>query len=129
MQLGLAYWPQLTFVEVLHKIKEVSNLDTSLIPEYIPPIKYAHEKEEEGYKFELVNTRPIGSNYVLTQYLKSRGILDVAKGYLSEVYYRHKSGAGDRRTFTPLAGKMNMAIGNFPMQRVSKAVLVPKGFL
>jgi len=127
VQLGLAYWPQLTFVEVLHKIKEVSNLDTSLIPEYIPPVKYAHEKEEEGYRFELVNTRPIGSNYVLTQYLKSRGILDVAKGYLSEVYYRHKSGAGDQRTFYAIGWQNEYGNWEFSNAKGFKSSVGAKG--
>lgn len=99
IQLGMAYWPRLSFVEVLHKIQEVNNMDTALIPEYVPPIKYPSQHEEPGYKFELVNTRPLGSNFILTQYLQTRGILDVADGHLHEVYYRHKDKPDDQRTF------------------------------
>lgn len=99
IQLGMAYWPRLSFVEVLHKIKEVNNLDTALIPEYVPPKKYPAQQDEPGYKFEVVNIRPVGSNFILTQYLQSRGILDVAKGHLSEIYYRHRDKLDDQRTF------------------------------
>ncbi len=99
VQLGMAYWPRLSFVEVLHKIREVSNLETALIPEYVPPKKYPTEQEEPSFKFELVKTRPLGSNFILTQYLQSRGILDMAEGHLNEIYYRYRDKPEDQRTF------------------------------
>ena len=99
IQLGMAYWPGLPYVDLLHKISEVCNLDPTLIPEYIPPVKYPTESEVADFRFELVKTKPLGSNFVLTQYLQSRGILDVASPYLKEVYYRDRSKSDDQRTF------------------------------
>lgn len=99
IQLGMAFWPGLPYVDLLHKISEVCNLDPMLIPEYIPPLKYPTESEEAGFRFELVKTKPIGSNFVLTQYLQSRGIIDVASPYLSEIYYQDRSKSDDQRTF------------------------------
>jgi hypothetical protein len=127
VQLGLAYWPQLPFVEVLHKIREVNNMDTSLIPEYRPPEKYVPETEEAGYKFELVNTRPIGSNYVLTQYLKSRGILDVANDHLSEVYYRRTDRSGEQPVFYAIGWQNEHGNWEFSNAKGFKSSIGAKG--
>ncbi len=89
VQLGLAYWPQLSFVEVLNKIKETCDMHVSMIPAY-NPVQYPKESETKGYTFELVRAQPIGKNFVLTKYLESRGILDVADGHLNEIYYRNR---------------------------------------
>ena len=99
VQLGMALWPGTSYVDLLHKISEVCNLDTSLIPDYVPPVKVPILPDVEGYKFELVRTMPSGSNFVLTQYLKSREIYEVSTPYLSEVYYRHRNKSDDQRTF------------------------------
>lgn len=90
VQLGMAYWPELSFVEVLNKISETSGRQLSARPSYQdrPRIKDIQPSEPA---FVLVSTRPVGSNYVLTQYLESRGILDVAKDRMRELYYRHSS--------------------------------------
>lgn len=127
VQLGLAYWPQLSFVEVLHKITEVNNMDVSLIPEYRPPEKYAPEGEKESYKFELVNTRPIGSNYVLTQYLKSRGILEVASDHLSEVYYRRTDKTEDQPTFYAIGWQNEHGNWEFSNAKGFKSSIGAKG--
>ncbi|WP_185218078.1 toprim domain-containing protein [Sphingobacterium mizutaii] len=89
VQLGLAYWPQLSFVEVLGKIKDTCDMQVSTIPAY-KPVKAPTEQEQKGYTFELVRTQPIGRNFVLTKYLEERGILDVANGHLQEIYYRNR---------------------------------------
>ena len=90
VQLGLAYWPELSFVEVLGRIKETCDLQASRLPDY-RPVSYPKETAEKQYAFELVRTQPIGRNFVLTKYLESRGILDVAKGRLHEIYYRNRN--------------------------------------
>lgn len=88
VQLAMAYWPQHSFVEVLGKISEVSGRQLSARPTYSQRSTHAEDRQDKP-AFLLVSTRPIGSNYVLNQYLESRGILDVAEGRLRELYYRH----------------------------------------
>ncbi len=99
IQLGMAYWPGMPYVELLNKISEVCNLDPLLIPNYLPPVKYPVESNNFDYKYELVRTSLVGSNFILRNYLLSRGILDVANGYLHDIYYRHKNDPEDHRTF------------------------------
>lgn len=88
VQLGTAYWPDLSFVEVLNKIQQVCDMDTALIPEYVPPKIYPKDPEKGTYEWGLTNVRELGSNYVLTQYLHSRGLFEIAKSQqVKEVYY------------------------------------------
>lgn len=88
VQLGMAYWPGLPFVEVLNKIQEVCGMDTALLPEYIPPKKYAPDPKKGNFEWNLVSVRELGSNFVLSQYLHSRGLFEIAKSlHVKEVYY------------------------------------------
>lgn len=96
VQLGQAYWPQLSFVEVLNKIKETCEMDVSMIPRYK---RGRYSSESTGYAFELVQIGPIGRNFVLTKYLESRGILDVAENHLHEIYYRNRHKNEDKKVF------------------------------
>lgn len=90
VQLGMAYWPELSYLEVLHKIREVTNLDVSLIPEYIPPKVYPASDKPEHYQWELVRIQGLGHNPKLVDYLQGRGVYEVAKDRAVEVYYRWK---------------------------------------
>jgi len=92
VQLGIAYWPNLSFVEVLNKIQEVCNMDTALIPEYVPPQTYHPDPKKGEYEWSLVNLRDLGGNFILTKYMEGRGLLDVAKDHqVQEVYYKRKN--------------------------------------
>ncbi|MFD1771347.1 toprim domain-containing protein [Sphingobacterium suaedae] len=91
VQLGMAYWPELSFVEVLKKISEVSGIHISPRPSYGSRQDHVKERSADNYAFELVGSRPVGSNFLLTRYLESRGILDVASGRMREVYYRNRN--------------------------------------
>jgi len=77
---GLAYWKNLGFNEVVKKIQEVCSITSTAPRIHRPrkPIKVQHVVEK---------VKPLGAHPAITDYLKSRGVFDVAKFYLSEVYY------------------------------------------
>lgn len=126
VQLGLAYWPQLSFVEVLNKIKETCDMQVSMIPAY-KPVKSASEQEQNGYTFELVRTGPIGRNFVLTKYLEERGILDVAHGHLQEIYYRNRLDNENKNTFYAIGWKNDQDNWEFTNAKGFKSSIGKKG--
>ncbi|PAW95429.1 hypothetical protein CKK33_18750 [Mucilaginibacter sp. MD40] len=77
---GLAYWKNLGFNEVVKKIQQVCLLEQvqHRLPRPRKPMKVHHVVER---------VKPLGVHPAITDYLKSRGVYDVAKFYLSEVYY------------------------------------------
>nr|WP_162988797.1 toprim domain-containing protein [Pedobacter schmidteae] len=86
---GKLFWPVLSFYQMLNKIREVCDL-----PEH--KLQFAEEKNREPrprkaekiQTHELYCTKPLGSNPLLEDYLKSRRIWEAAQGKLSEVYLR-----------------------------------------
>ena len=91
IQLALAYWPDKPFIEVLHNIKDVLNLSPDITRIDSQSNKIL-KNEPTDYAFELVKTKPLGTNFILTKYLESRGIYDVAQEHFKEVYYKnHKN--------------------------------------
>ena len=104
LQLALAYWPEYSFRQVLLKIKDTLGLPLESPLSALPPSRLASLiPKEPDYAFALAYTRPIGSNYLLSRYLKSRGVLQQAKKYMKEIYYRRKGAAQ--------GSKMQFAIG------------------
>lgn len=97
IHLAQLLFPALGFYEILQRIR-----DTFEGASFEPPLTYVpHQRdqrlpEDEEYQFELWEVRPIGSYFPITRYLESRGLLELAEGRLSEVYYRNrkKPGAG-----------------------------------
>jgi len=77
---GLAYWKHLGFNEVVRKIQEVC-LIAPAEPRVLRP-----RKPVKVYQV-VEKVKPLGVHPAITDYLKSRGVFDVAKFYLSEVYY------------------------------------------
>ncbi|RZJ92794.1 MAG: hypothetical protein EOO20_00315 [Chryseobacterium sp.] len=98
VQLGMALWPKLPFVEVLEKIQQVSGLDIAMIPEYVSPKKY-YEKENQDFGYDVVRIMPPDNNFILSRYLENRGIKELADGRLSTIYYRNNKDLEDERTF------------------------------
>ena len=88
IKLALAYWPELSFKEVLLEMRNTLNILPSVSLNNSPPLNSAIQKPQQ-YAFNLVKTQPIGTNFLLTKYLESRGIFDVAQGKLHEVYYKN----------------------------------------
>jgi hypothetical protein len=77
---GLAYWKHLGFNEVVKKIQDVCSLDV-VAPRVLrprKPVKVSHVVEK---------VRPLGAHPAITDYLKGRGVFEIAKFYLSEVFY------------------------------------------
>jgi len=96
IQLGMAYWPNLPFIDVLHRMAEVCSLDPERIAGYRQPERIAEAAPRfPGYR--LLYTTPIGTNGYLADYLRSRGILHVAAPFMEELHYvRGESPEGQR---------------------------------
>jgi len=78
---GLAYWKGMGIQEVIKRIQNVCALtaqDSPRVRRPRKPVKVYHVVEK---------VRPIGAHPAITDYLKSRGVFDVARFYLSEVFY------------------------------------------
>lgn len=77
---GLAYWKNLGFNDVVKKIQQVCCIASTEPRPRRPrkPVKVQHIVER---------VKPLGVHPAITDYLRSRGVFDVAKFYLSEVYY------------------------------------------
>lgn len=88
IQLALAYWPELSFKEVLLEMRKTLNMQSTDSYKSTQNLHSIPSKSTE-YAFDLVKTKPLGTNFLLTKYLESRGIFDVAQGHLLEVYYKN----------------------------------------
>jgi hypothetical protein len=90
---GLAYWKSLSFNEVVEKIQDVCLFPVTTQKTIRPrkPIKIPHYIIEE--------IRDLGTHPAITDYLKSRGVFQVAKSNLNEVYYYVEAEDGVRKHF------------------------------
>lgn len=89
---GLAYWPGSTFNEVVGKIQSAAEphlLQRTLRPRR--PVKVRNYAIEE--------IKDLGTHPAITNYLKNRGVFDVAKTHLSEIYYVVEDDKGLRKPF------------------------------
>lgn len=86
IQLAQAYWAELSLNEVLKKIDQTLNI---IHYDSTRPIDVKNNAADmdRSYAFKLIKTEPIGSNHKLTEYLKSRGVFEVAHGRMQEIYY------------------------------------------
>lgn len=126
VQLGLAYWPHFSFVEVLNKIKDICDMQVSTIPA-LKSVRPPAEQEPRDFFYELVRTQPIGSNFVLTKYLEARGILDVAEGHLHEVYYRKRLANENKNIFYAIGWKNDLDNWEFSSAKGFKSSIGAKG--
>jgi len=100
---GLAYWPSLDFTEVIEKIQTACNVQAvkrGRRPRM--PVKV------RNYAVEQV--KALGTHPAITNYLKSRGVFDVARESLHEIYYTVSDNKGDKKQFFA-AGWKNEADG------------------
>jgi hypothetical protein len=89
---GLAYWKNLDFNQVLEKIREVSMVQVEKkTGRPRKPVKLPNYVVEQ--------VRDLGTHPAITNYLKSRGIFEPAKRYLSEVYYFVEDEKGERKNY------------------------------
>lgn len=81
---GLAYW-RLPFPETLEKIVQVCGADLPRNNAHHVTGRKRSAVKIPNYKIE--DIKPLGNNTVITAYLQYRGIWEVAKLHLKEVYY------------------------------------------
>ncbi|MEZ2338400.1 hypothetical protein AB6735_22320 [Mucilaginibacter sp. RCC_168] len=78
---GLAYWKHLGLNEVVKKIQDVCSLETG-------EARVSRPKKIIKCPNHIVQlVKPLGTHPAITEYLKDRGVFEIAKNYLSEVYY------------------------------------------
>jgi len=125
IQLGMALWPERDFVGVLAKINEIMGTGAAQYSrnEFLSTVPVKTRSSDFG--FTLVQTRPIGSNQILSQYLQERGIFDTADNYLSEVYYRNTSVTEGRPLFA-VGWKNNSDGWEFANAKGFKSSIGPK---
>jgi len=95
---GLLYWKGLSFNEVIEKIQQVT-----LIVQGEKKLRPRLNGKAASYTIEEV--KPIGTHPAITTYLKSRGIFEIGKDLLSEVYYYIEDDANERKHFFAAAWK------------------------
>ncbi|MGF7079037.1 CHC2 zinc finger domain-containing protein [Mucilaginibacter sp. UYCu711] len=116
---GLAYWPGSTFNEVVEKIQsavEIQPEQRSLRPRR--PVKVRNYVIEE--------IKDLGTHPAITNYLKNRGVFEVARPYLSEIYYAVEDDKGQRKAFFS-AGWQNETAGWEVRNKYFKGCLGNKG--
>jgi len=86
---GLLYWKNYAFHEVLTEIIKVCNMDLDRLSAPVGKINELSRKRRPvkipNYKIEEI--KALGTNYAITDYIKSRCIWNVAQKRLKEVYY------------------------------------------
>lgn len=125
VQLGLALWPELSYVEVLGKICEVARDYDPLVD---APLEFANGRAAQKQVqsgFTLIRTEPLGTNPILDRYLTVRCLHNVAEGFLKEVYYSKSDGSDIRERFA--LGWQNQS-GNWEFANVNgfKSSIGPK---
>lgn len=119
IDLGLAYWPQLTFSQVIEKLRATLALTT------VEPRERRPRKAVKIPHYMVRETKPIGNHPAITGYLEGRGILDTARNYLSEVYYYVRDEKGRQRNFYS-AGWQNDCQAWEVRNRLFKGCMGPK---
>ena len=101
---GLLFWKHLSFNEVVEKISEVigsvSPVETAMRP----------RRKMRQAVYNIKATKPLGTNPAITAYLQKRGIFEMAKGCMNEVYYTIEDDKGQHKDFFA-AGWLNEAGG------------------
>jgi hypothetical protein len=126
IQLGMAYWPTLSYPEVLHHISRVCQLNTGLDTRYVAPRHLPAQTQVSDPRFQLIKTDTIGSNFVLTQYLQSRGVLDVARDHLKELYYRYSDSPDSNQRFYAVGWRNERNGWEFANAKGFKSSIGPK---
>lgn len=89
---GLAFWKQLSFNQVVEKLQELCALTTA-------PKQRRPRKAVKVPHYIVEKVRDLGTHPAITDYLKSRGVFEAARSYVSEVYYYVEDEKGLRKHF------------------------------
>lgn len=84
---GLTYWKNLRFGEVIQKLTATCAIPLADIIAVDRPAKPRQRLAVKVPHYIVVETKPIGTHPAITEYLKSRGLFEVGKAYLTEIYY------------------------------------------
>jgi hypothetical protein len=120
---GIAYWKTLTFQEVVRKIQEVLALAPAR-PVCAAPRSPALASEKKP-NYVIHQVKKLGTHPAITNYLKSRGVFDIAVALLSEVYYHIENAKGERKPYFA-AGWRNEANAWEVRNRHFKGCMGPK---
>jgi hypothetical protein len=95
----MAYWPELDPVEVSEKLEQIAKLLKNSLK--IPPTKNGRRKRLaiKVPFYHIEETRPVGCNTEITDYLHLQGIWEISIGHLKEVYYYVIDEKGKRKDF------------------------------
>ena len=127
VQLAQAYWPELSFKQTLERIAETMNLIIPIRSARVNSDYPIKDRQALGYAFELTQIQPIGTNKMLAKYLQSRGILEVAKTELSEIYYRNNNLADQHKPFYAAGWKNEHGNWEFADAKGFKSSIGAKG--
>jgi len=100
LDLGMLYWPELNFGEVVNKIRELCNLnvsDNNAVRRRPPRPRIREAVKIPNYKIEHI--KPFGTSEALNAYLKSRGIYDVAADNIKEIHYYVEDEKKNRKNY------------------------------
>jgi len=106
---GIAYWRTKDVTLVIERIVTTTNYQLVCISNEPPIPKSSRPRipiKLPNYKVE--DVREIGNTPAITEYLKSRGIYDLAKGRLKEISYYVKDESGKKKHFFAAGWKNNM---------------------
>lgn len=90
---GLAYWKNLRFQEVIKKLQETCILQ---------PVDSHFVRQRKALKtphYIIEQVKQLGTHPAITEYLKSRGVFDLARKHMSEVYYYVEDDQGTRNHY------------------------------
>lgn len=90
---GVAYWPNLKFNEVIEKIQATCNMVLPVRRDPRPRLPV------RARNYVIENVKMIGTHPAITAYLQSRGVFDLARKELSEIYYHVKNEKGEKKQF------------------------------
>lgn len=107
---GLSFWYPMPLKDVLTKIAGVMNISFTEIPDIDSKVRRPRFKAAKVSNYDIETIKELDNHPAITRYLKSRGIWEVAQGYIKEVYYAIKTGPKEGRQFFS-AGWQNDAGG------------------
>lgn len=84
---GLAYWPELNSYQITEKINQLFTTYSELsVKANSKPVGRKRRAIKIPF-YHIQETKPVGCNTEITEYLKSEGLWEMAIGHLKEVYY------------------------------------------
>lgn len=96
---GLAFWHPMPFKDVLVKIADIMAIPLDETHEFDRRDKRPRVTASKVYNYQIETIKELNTHPAITRYLKSRGIWEVAQGYIKEVYYAIKTGPKAGRQF------------------------------